>query len=66
MIGDTDKDGDYLTSDTMEIVGVKKMLAPIELQEAPRAESNPNEVRFDNRTENGRSFATQEALLQHR
>ena len=66
MIGDTDKDGDSFTSDTMEIKKVETKLAPIELQEAPRAELNPNEVRFDNRTENGRSFVSQAALLQHR
>lgn len=50
----------------MQIVGVTKYVAPIELQESLAPEDNPNEIRFDNRTENGQSFVDQQALLQHR
>lgn len=51
--------------DTMQIVGVRKLLAPVELQ-VERNEENPNEIRFDNRTADGtRSFQDSQALLQH-
>ncbi|KAL3930479.1 MAG: hypothetical protein SGBAC_011749, partial [Bacillariaceae sp.] len=57
--------GDRGEGDTMQVIGVKKLLAPIELQ-TPRTDHGPNEVRFDNRTANARrSFQDQQALLQY-